>query len=95
MVRLTPVLTGRKRKPENTMSDDFVWQMMEDDTPENEERLRSELNTLLCVICDAETDNVFNINFKKKHICEDCANSIFLQQANFFVNEYYFKKNNA
>lgn len=38
-----------------------------------------------CKICDEKTKIGFNINLKLIPICESCANSIFLQQANWFV----------
>lgn len=41
---------------------------------------KSELNALVCVVCGAKTQNVFNISFKAKPICESCANTITIQQ---------------
>lgn len=38
-----------------------------------------------CKICSTKTSTVFNINFKPVSICEDCAASIFLQQANWYT----------
>jgi len=50
-----------------------------------------------CKICKALTESVFNIAFKAVHICEDCAASIFSQQAVYYVNkdrnEIHNKKN--
>ena len=37
-----------------------------------------------CKVCKTPTAVVFNINFKAKPICEDCATSIFLQQASWY-----------
>ena len=44
-----------------------------------------------CEICNSETEVGFNINFKLVYICEDCASSIFLQQAQWYVKEQYAK----
>ena len=38
-----------------------------------------------CNVCGEKTEVVFNINFKAKPICESCATSIFLQQAQWYV----------
>jgi hypothetical protein len=38
-----------------------------------------------CKVCGAKTKVVFNINFKATPICEDCATSIFLQQAKWYA----------
>ena len=40
-----------------------------------------------CKICGTETKTVFNIDFKAVPICENCSNSIFLQQATWFVTK--------
>ena len=40
-----------------------------------------------CLVCGELTPNRFNINFDARPICEDCANKIFLQQAQWFVKE--------
>lgn len=34
-----------------------------------------------CKVCGEKTEVIFNINFKATPICESCATSIFLQQA--------------
>lgn len=34
-----------------------------------------------CKICGAKTETIFNINLEAVPICEDCAKSIFIQQA--------------
>jgi hypothetical protein len=47
-----------------------------------------------CIICNEETKNKFNIYFKLVSICERCANSIFIQQAEWFAKEAC-KKSNA
>ena len=39
-----------------------------------------------CKICDSDTFTGFNIKMKLIPICEDCANSIFLQQARWYVD---------
>ena len=33
-----------------------------------------------CKVCNKETNIVFNINWKKTSICNNCANAITLQQ---------------
>lgn len=38
-----------------------------------------------CRVCDAPTETIFNISFSAASICESCANSIFLQQAQWYV----------
>lgn len=40
-----------------------------------------------CKVCGNKTDVVFNIDFRATPICEDCATSIFIQQASWYVNE--------
>ena len=40
-----------------------------------------------CKICGFKTEVVFNIDFKATPICEDCASSIFIQQASWYVKE--------
>jgi tRNA G26 N,N-dimethylase Trm1 len=37
-----------------------------------------------CKVCGEKTKSVFNIKFKAVLICENCSNSIFLQQAVWF-----------
>lgn len=38
-----------------------------------------------CKICDSPTAYVFNINLTSVPICDECANSVLLQQAQFLV----------
>ena len=38
-----------------------------------------------CKVCGDKTNSGFNINFKLIHICEACADLIFLQQATWYV----------
>lgn len=38
-----------------------------------------------CKICREKTKNTFNIDFKATPICENCAERIFLQQAQWYV----------
>lgn len=38
-----------------------------------------------CKLCGDPTDVIFNINLKATPICEYCASSIFLQQAQWYV----------
>jgi len=38
-----------------------------------------------CKICTSPTLNAFNINFKMIYICESCAESVFIQQAKWYV----------
>ena len=40
-----------------------------------------------CKICNELTDVVFNVNFEATPICEYCAESIFIQQAMWYVKE--------
>lgn len=40
-----------------------------------------------CEICDKETNNNFNVDFRIVGICESCANAIFIQQASWFAKE--------
>lgn len=40
-----------------------------------------------CKLCNNNTTTIFNIDFKAIHICESCANSIFLQQATWLANK--------
>ena len=40
-----------------------------------------------CKICGEKTNVVFNINLKKTHICEGCAASIFIQQAQWYSKQ--------
>lgn len=46
---------------------------------------RNNPNMKKCKVCGDKTNNVFNINFKAIPICENCATTIFLQQANWYV----------
>jgi len=39
-----------------------------------------------CKVCGDKTEVIFNINFTKTPICESCATSIFLQQAQWYTN---------
>lgn len=38
-----------------------------------------------CKLCGYKTESVFNIRLKAVHICEDCARSIFIQQAKWYA----------
>ena len=38
-----------------------------------------------CKVCGDKTEVVFNIDFKATPICENCATSIFLQQAKWYT----------
>jgi hypothetical protein len=38
-----------------------------------------------CRVCDNPTKTIFNINFSMAAICEDCAKSIFIQQATWYI----------
>jgi len=38
-----------------------------------------------CKVCGAKTTVVFNINFKAVPICDDCARTIFFQQATYYL----------
>jgi len=40
-----------------------------------------------CKICKKETEIVFNIGFKAVPICENCAKTIFIQQANWYAQQ--------
>lgn len=40
-----------------------------------------------CKLCGTPTAVVFNINLKAKPICEDCATSIFVQQAHWYSQQ--------
>jgi hypothetical protein len=40
-----------------------------------------------CKLCKKKTENYFNINFELVSVCEDCASTIFLQQANWYVKD--------
>lgn len=42
-----------------------------------------------CKVCGDETKVIFNIKFKKTHICENCATQIFLQQAVWYSQQKY------
>ena len=51
-----------------------------------------------CKVCGEKTEVVFNINFKATPICESCATSIFLQQAQWYgktKGKFYCKKGNC
>lgn len=41
-----------------------------------------------CKVCGDPTDVSFNIGFKKTPICENCAISIFLQQAKWYTEQF-------
>jgi hypothetical protein len=45
-----------------------------------------------CKICNNKTSSGFNINFKFVPICEDCAATIFLQQANWYAKNRIIEK---
>lgn len=47
-----------------------------------------------CKICKEETSNIFNIDFDAVHICEYCATRIFIQQAQWYVDEFNKEPNN-
>lgn len=38
-----------------------------------------------CKVCGDETEVIFNIKFKAVNICESCARSIFIQQADWYI----------
>ena len=38
-----------------------------------------------CKICGNNTNIIFNIDLKAIHICENCATSIFIQQAVWYT----------
>lgn len=40
-----------------------------------------------CKVCSEKTATRFNINFKAVPICEQCARSIFIQQAVWYNSE--------
>ena len=40
-----------------------------------------------CQLCSTITPNRFNINFNAVHVCEDCARTIFLQQARWYADQ--------
>lgn len=44
-----------------------------------------------CKLCSEPTDVVFNIDFKATPICEGCASTIFMQQANWYANRIELK----
>jgi hypothetical protein len=44
------------------------------------------INMKKCKVCEFETEVIFNIDFKEISICENCATSIFLQQARWYVD---------
>lgn len=48
-----------------------------------------------CRICDTKTKSVFNIDFKMTHICEPCAEAIFLQQAHWYAHKERLKRTKA
>lgn len=45
-----------------------------------------------CKLCGTPTEVGFNIKLKLVPVCESCACSIFLQQANWYVKESNKKK---
>lgn len=40
-----------------------------------------------CKVCGDKTSVIFNIDLKAVHICESCATSIFIQQAQWYVKK--------
>lgn len=38
-----------------------------------------------CKLCGEPTKNLFNISFRPTPICEPCAATVFLQQAQYYV----------
>lgn len=38
-----------------------------------------------CKVCGDPTNVIFNIKFKKTHICERCARQVFIQQAEWYA----------
>lgn len=60
---------------------------MADKRHEAAEGSESGTNVLLCVFCGDETQNVFNIELKKTHICENCVNAIIMQQVKDLVHK--------
>lgn len=43
-----------------------------------------------CKVCEERTQNIININLTKVPICELCITSIFIQQANWYVERHKF-----
>jgi len=46
-----------------------------------------------CKVCGEKTDVIFNIDFIKTPICEECATAIFLQQAKWYAEQQRKKLN--
>lgn len=40
-----------------------------------------------CKLCGDKTTTIFNLDFKPVHICESCAQIIFLQQAVWYTKQ--------
>jgi hypothetical protein len=38
-----------------------------------------------CRVCSEPTNNTFNISYSPARICEHCAQSIFIQQAEWYI----------
>ena len=53
----------------------------------------NERNMKKCKVCGEKTDVIFNIDFKKTPICEECATAIFLQQAKWYAEQQRKKLN--
>lgn len=58
----------------------------------NQENINNVDDSKSCKVCSDETKTVFNINFKATPICESCAISIFLQQANWYTQQEFKNK---
>ena len=54
-------------------------------------RIFIEAKARTCIICEKETQVIFNINFTRTNICEDCASSIFIQQASWYTKNLQLK----
>lgn len=54
---------------------------------ETKKKEKTLINEGDCRVCGEPTKNTFNISFSKARICEDCAVSIFLQQAQWYANK--------
>jgi hypothetical protein len=50
---------------------------------ENIKRMKS-IGEKKCKVCGDKTKTIFNIEFKATPICESCATSIFIQQADWY-----------
>jgi len=59
------------------------------------EKSTHEIDGRKCKVCSDKTKNIFNIKFKPMPICEQCAKSIFIQQAAWYIdNDNAQTKNN-